>query len=198
VPCGPGGADLDREVRAPGGTVRGGAGAEREREKAMRLSRLALYFAALPADLLCWAAVLAARVFIGGRLRLTWDGLWLVLPDTPSTIARWWPTWGGVTLGHGGLRVTGRRLRWHEGVHVEQFEGAMVMALWFACGQLAVAQAAGAEHGPVLALAVWTMGGALAYAAAVVVAVLRGEDAYLGNVLEEAAYAMEDKERADG
>ena len=93
--------------------------------------------------------------------------------------------WGGTTFGHVIMTAPDPRpeLLRHEFVHVEQFDAN---ALWgLALGVLLTVLG----H-PLVGLAGWAAAPAAQYSAAGIVAVLRGESFYGGNVNEEAAYAI--------
>lgn len=106
-------------------------------------------------------------------------------------------TWGGTTFGHGMIIGPGRStpgewtaLEEHEiGVHVEQFEGAMLHG--FLVG-LAVALVGQSSASLVLGLIIWGTSWLQFLAANWTTAWLRGEDPYRGSAHEEAAYAIDE------
>jgi len=155
-----------------------------------------------PADVVAWATILIIRVLYGARL--SWlDGLWVELRAGSMPDRTWSRRWSGVSFAHGGVLAAGRagdagadtETERHELVHVEQFESRMfagfIMGLICAvaflvdgCLDAAVA----------CSLFVWLLSWPLGYAAAVGQAYLRGEDPYLENEIEEAAYSQTKKD----
>lgn len=147
-----------------------------------------------PADLLCWLAVLAVWVVCGTKLH--WEnGLWCELKPNSWPARVYGQKWAGVTLGHGGIYGVGwsggdgidTPVEQHEHVHVEQYEAAMLHALMVAA-LIVGAYFIDPLAPPVAVLACWVLGGAMSYLASLLTALARGEQAYMGSHLEEAAY----------
>lgn len=93
--------------------------------------------------------------------------------------------WGGTTFGHVIMTAPDPwpELLRHEFVHVEQFDAN---ALW----GLVLCWIVGLMGHPLLGPIFWACAPALQYTTAGIIAVLRGESFYRGNVNEEAAYAI--------
>ena len=106
-------------------------------------------------------------------------------------------TWGGTTFGHSIIIGPGRSspgewtaLEEHEiGVHVEQYEAAMLRGLLIGAVALAVGQSSASLW---LALGIWFTGYLQLGVANWTTAWLRGEDPYRGSAHEEAAYAIDE------
>jgi len=114
----------------------------------------------------------------------------------------WYKKWAGTTLGHGGFLAPGRAgkkgidtpTEFHEHIHVEQYEGAMLQS--FIYGVIVVSVLTLYTHviaGAVLGGAIWLSGGMLSYGCSAVQAWLRGESLYMGGTKEESAYAQTEK-----
>jgi len=109
-----------------------------------------------------------------------------------------WKTWGGTTLGHGGFLGPGRaggegidtKIEGHEHTHTEQYEVAMLVN--FLTQLILVSALLITKQDPVwiVHLVLWISGGIFSYVCSMFQAVLRGEDAYRGNINEESAYAQ--------
>lgn len=153
-------------------------------------TRYFLYIPSLPSDLLAllWGALV--RVLWGESLR--WDdGALVVTLRKDSWPARtWYAQWGGTTLSHGiminGADAARTRILFHEHVHVKQFEGSALCALVMAAGFAS-------SHAYLPALVLWIALPWFLYGASMLVAVLRGENAYRHNAEEEAAYDATDE-----
>lgn len=150
-------------------------------------------------DLILWVFILLFRV-IGG-CDLHWvNGLWCDIRPGTWLDKTWARKFAAITLGHGGLGRKGifggpgidTDTEFHEHVHVEQFEAAMLLS--FVVG--IVMFASGSEWW--VSALVWNLGGALAYCASLLQAWLRGESPYRGSHLEESAYSQTRERRADG
>lgn len=94
--------------------------------------------------------------------------------------------WRAITLGHGIIysKLAGEKTKKHEGHHVEQFETAMLSSLFLSV----IGVIFGLKLIPFLLI--WNLGAAMLYLSATIIAVLKGEDLYRGNVLEKGAYAV--------
>lgn len=158
---------------------------------------MATYIWTIPLDLIAWIIVLVAWLLLGTRLHWI-EGLWCELKQKPANAISkiWRKQWGGVTLGHGGLLRPGAaggegidtKIERHEHVHVEQYEASMLVSFIIAIAVLATIRTIDAA---ILAGAIWITGGVLPYVASLLQAWLRGEQAYGGSHLEEAARAQE-------
>jgi hypothetical protein len=154
--------------------------------------RSILYVFSAPADLLAVLLGLFVRLVWGTELSAREGCLFVFVKHsawlTQFMDRRLGAKWGGSTIGHVILlRVADKhtvgsyeRVLAHELIHVEQFEAHALLGL--------VAGLALAPWAWWLGLIVWVLMPALAYLAAMLVAVLRGEASYRGNHLEEAAY----------
>jgi hypothetical protein len=150
-----------------------------------------------------WISILPAFVIgmsIAGVVRLAWgkssrwdQGIWWVILDEKSWPMRtWYKPWAGTTFGPTAVMLApdfehdASTVR-HEAHHAEQQDAEAVAGFLFA-----VLLAAFGHF--VFAAIVWCTIGHLVYFAARVVAVSRGEDGYDGNVMEEGAYGVGDRE----
>ena len=158
---------------------------------------LVTYLWTIPFDLIAWMIVLVAWLLLGTKLHWL-DGLWCELkPRAATAISKiWGKRWGGTTLGHGGLYSPGAsggkgidtETEKHEHIHVEQYKAAMLVAFIIAIAVLTTVRTLDAT---ILAGAIWVTGGILTYIASMLQAWLRGEQAYSGSHLEEAARSQE-------
>lgn len=109
-----------------------------------------------------------------------------------------WKTWGGTTFIRGGFTGPGDRLgeeniidtplEFHEHVHVEQGEAAQLNS--FIIGIAILITLMAINHtivGVILGGIIWSTGALLNYATSSLQAIIRGEDYYKGNHLEESA-----------
>jgi hypothetical protein len=152
---------------------------------------LLTYIWTIAFDLLMWLLVLIVWLFSGTKLHWC-DGLWCEVKRGSFLAKTWAVKWAGLTLGHGGIYGPDRsggdgldtKVELHEHVHVEQYEAAMLASQVIGIA----AYFAGAAWW--MCLAIWLLGGAWAYGAALVQAWLRGEEPYRGSHLEESAYAQ--------
>jgi len=116
-------------------------------------------------------------------------------------------TWGGTAIGHGGFYGPGRSggpgvdtiVEEHEHIHPEQMEVSMLYGFIVQLSFVIIFLARGMEPFWVLHTTFWTISWMLIYSLSAFQAYLRGEEnAYLGNIFEESAYAQttscEDKE----
>lgn len=146
------------------------------------------YTLSFPSDLVCWLILAFIRVVWGSESEWK-DGVWWVRLSEKSWPANtWFEKWGATTFGHGVMvshkdhNWRGEGLRAHELVHVEQYEqesvqGAIIFVMmastpWWWTG-----------------LIWWSIGGLLEMFTGFITAWLRGEKAYRGSHLEEAARA---------
>lgn len=150
----------------------------------MRPTRLVLYVASLPTDLIGWSIVAILNALWGSRSAgPRWDrGALLVRLARDSWAGRKFAAWGGVTFGHAIAAFDDQPQSTldHEQVHVEQIEGGALLGL--------IAGASVAWWAWPLALALWVTMPWLTYLVAGLTALLRGESFYRGNASEEAAY----------
>jgi hypothetical protein len=150
-----------------------------------------------PVDLLTFLSVLIVWSLFGRKLQ--WhDGLWVELKKNSWFNTVWGYKYRGVTIGHGGILAAGAAgndgidtdTEEHELVHVEQFEAIMLAGLLsgiiclFLCSIFCDVWRA-VIAGGVVWITAWPFG----YTASLLQAYLRGEDAYHGSHLEEAAYS---------
>lgn len=149
------------------------------------MRRALLYPGTLGLDLLALLIAVIVRAAWGLSWRI--DGGLLIVLLRPEALlsgapAVLGPTWRGMCLGHVlFLAVPDPHVVSHERVHVEQFEAAGL------CGLLIAVIVALCGVWP-LAVFLFTAWPLAPYGAASLVAALRGENAYRGNHLEEAAY----------
>ena len=173
-----------------------------------------IYLFTWPVDVLTWLLVLVMWLFWGHELE--WKrGVWFRLKPNSWPTRTWYKvkingeymavpeqyqerlgkclTWGGTTFGHGGFYGPGanERTKYHEQIHVEQFEVIMVTVTLLA---LSVGITGSIWGGPewawITACGLWVMGWLLKAVSGWLVAWLRGEPAYLGSEHEESAYAQ--------
>jgi hypothetical protein len=144
-------------------------------------------------DVLLWVFLVLFRLFFGKRL--FWqNGLWCEIRKGSWFYKVWAVLFSGMTLGHGGLYGPGvpggpeidTGTEFHEHIHVEQFEAAMLLS--FVVG--VVMLISGSEWW--VSALVWLLGGSTAYYASLAQAWLRGEKPYRGSHLEESAYSQTD------
>lgn len=125
-----------------------------------------------------------------------WPGGWY-LRKTARQESSHPRTWGGTTFGHSVMIGPGRRspgewtpLEEHEiGVHVEQYEAAMIRGFQIGAVLLAAGQTSASL---VAAGVIWFTGYLQLGVANWTTAWLRGEDPYRGSAHEEAAYAIDE------
>ena len=192
--------------------------------KVKRPLRYALVFLwTLPADLIVWLVVFLIWALWGTKLQWV-SGLWCELKPKSWPARSWyryrkngkvlpnkfekrekygyWLTWGGTTLGHGGFYGPGRtegegidtKVEYHEHIHVEQFEVAMLTA--FIIGAALFAHLAITQDwvsGLIGGGAIWIAGFFLKALSGWVTAWFRGESPYWGSTHEESAYAQTDQ-----
>ena len=154
------------------------------------------YTYTLLTDIIAWAIVFTVWVFWGTNLRWQ-EGLWCDLK--PNRLKWWQRRIAGITLGHGGIYTHGlagksgidTKLEFHEHVHVEQYEGAMLQA-FIAAVWVAIIFLIGGHvtEGLVLGLAIWGTGWVGYIVTRSIQAWIRGEDPYSGATHEEAANAL--------
>ena len=148
-------------------------------------------------DVAIWILILFMR-FAWGR-QLCWnDGLWVELRGNSWPVRTWYKGYSGTTLLHGGILGPGcaggqgidTDTEEHESVHVEQAEAAMLAGLLFGLYPVLMAALGESSMGTAIATgcSIWLSSWPVYYIAASITAVLRGEKAYRGNHLEEAAY----------
>ena len=154
-----------------------------------------------PYDIITWSIVLFIWLLWGTKLHWL-EGLWCELKPKSWPMRTWYKEWAGTTFGHGGFYAPGKAgekgidtaTEFHEHVHVEQYEGAMLHS--FIYGVTAFLTLAYCGHiftGVVGGSVIWLSGGALSYGCSAIQAVLRGEAYYLGGTKEESAYAQTEK-----
>jgi hypothetical protein len=145
------------------------------------------YVATLPGDVFfAWPLVLFIRAAWGASLVWREGSLVVTLREGSWPMRTWYREWGGTTFGHGVMLASGQppSVLMHELVHVEQIEANAIVGFLF-FGLLVC------FGGWWLGLILWPLTPALAYGAASLVAWMRSEpNAYKGNHLEEAAYAI--------
>ena len=150
-----------------------------------------------PWDILAWIVVMFVWLVSGTKLHWL-GGLWCELKEG-SFITRIW-RWGGITLGHGGVLAPtlaggdgiDTPTEFHEhSVHVEQYETAMLLG--FITGWLIFGLSVLCGHeevGGFIGAGVWFVAWPAVYGVFSIQAWFRGENAYRGNSLEEAAYSL--------
>lgn len=146
-------------------------------------TRYLLYIFTLPTDLIGWLVMLVVGLAWGTGAPTWKDGVLIATMKLDSWPGRtWYAKWGGTTIGHAVILKEGMApsVLVHELVHVEQNEANGLLAAVLA---LALAFWLGW-----VAILVWIVLPWLVYLAGMLCAVLRGEDAYRGNHLEEGPY----------
>lgn len=180
-----------------------------------------IYLFTFPADIIVWFVVLFIWLLWGTKLEWN-EGLWcelkknswparswyrlkikgeyVKLPEKYYSVHGEWLTWGGTCFGHGGFYGPGKagergidtRTEYHEHIHVEQTEVALLLSFLQA---MVVFGALFYLRQPKLALwiggGVWIVGFLFKAMSGGIVAWLRGEDPYRGSTHEEAAYALD-------
>lgn len=142
-------------------------------------------------DICLWFFLIWFNILWGNRL-LWNNGLWCEVGSGTWFHKTWAIKFAGAALGHGGLFAPGvpggpeidTDTEFHEHIHVEQFEAAMLLS--FAIG--IVMSVSGSDL--VVSAGVWIFGGPMAYCASLCQAWIRGEHPYRGSHLEEAAYSQ--------
>lgn len=162
---------------------------------------LLIFLPTFPMDIIAWPIVLLFGLLFGRRLHWQ-NGLWCELKPCSWPVRTWWKGYGGVTLGHGGFYSSGNaggagidtKVEFHEHVHVEQFEVAMLVSFLMALYVFIVMVLLGqVELAPLICIPIWASGWLVTLAGGWLVALLRGEPAYRGSAHEEAAYAIEEQ-----
>lgn len=146
-------------------------------------TRYFLYAFTLPTDLIGWLVMLVVGLAWGTGMPTWHDGVLIATLKLDSWPGRtWYRKWGGTTIGHAVMLKEGMppSVLVHELVHVEQNESNGICA--------AVVAIAFAYWLGWLAVLVWVGLPWLVYLAGMLCALLRGEDAYRGNHLEEGPY----------
>jgi hypothetical protein len=143
--------------------------------------------------ILCWPlffgtlVALVVRALWGESMR--WDNAVLVtvLSEKSWPMRSWYQKWGGTCFGYGIMLAPnqGPTVLAHELHHVEQNEAGTVAGLLLGLLVLLLTQS---WQGLAAMIVCWITFSWFAYIAALIVAWLRGEDAYRGNHLEEGAY----------
>jgi len=149
-----------------------------------------------PWDIISWVVILTAWALWGHKLHWL-EGLWFEFKEGS------WPDrkfkMGGNCLGHGGMffpTAAGGEgidtpVEFHEHFHSEQYEAAMLLGFLYGLTMFLLSWSAGSPVPGALCGGIsWVAAGALSYASASFQAWMRGEEAYHGNHLEEAAYAV--------
>jgi len=158
-----------------------------------------VYAATIWWDIICWMIVAVLRVIAGKRLEWV-NGLWVIIDDKSWFKKTFLEGYGGGTLGHGGWisewcsgeSGLDSQVEFHEHVHVEQYEFAMVDIAIVNAITLFASLIFGASYQVVLvAMLIQMFGGMTSILSSVIVTKLRGEHAYRGSSHEEAAYARE-------
>lgn len=139
-----------------------------------------------PWDLIIWLLILFIWLLWGTKLYWQ-DGLWCVLKPESWPKRTWYKKWAGTTFGHGGFLSTEKyRVKFHENIHVEQYEVAMLQ--YFLLGFIFLI----ATKCWILSGCIWLSGSWFPYTTSALQAKLRGEALYRGNIFEESAYAQTD------
>jgi hypothetical protein len=163
--------------------------------KFVRFLCLALrWIAIIPAG--CFGLLVAAFVRLAWGKSSRWErGIWWVTLDAeswPMTPRRrfggWYAKWGGTTFGPLAVMLAPKyehnvEVMAHEAHHTEQAEA-------HAGAGFAIAVACAALGHFALAALVWTFIGRIVGISASVCARARGQSQYMGNVMEEGAYAV--------
>jgi hypothetical protein len=157
------------------------------------------------------------HAIIGKRKTWHWlDGFWFELDEKSWFVRKFYQGWGGTTLGHGGWYREGKigdektsverrggrnfivteqvidtEIEFHEHVHVEQYEAAMLNA--FLVGAAVFLGFLIFTHiyaGIILGGGLWFTGYFRMAVSRWLTAWMRGEEVYRGSAHEEAAYAL--------
>jgi hypothetical protein len=152
-------------------------------------------------DVITWTIVLIFWVMWGTKLHWL-EGLWFEFKLDSWPMRTWYKKWGGTALGHGGLLAPGQsggsgidtRTEYHEHFHVEQFEALCLHGLLVALAIVAVGRD---FPSMLLGACVWVVSGYMGYLASVFQAWIRGESAYEGSHMEEAAYSLTEQWERD-
>lgn len=143
--------------------------------------------------ILCWPLFLGSlialvvRALWGSSMR--WDHGVLITTLSPTSwpMRSWYKRWAGTCFGYGIMLAptAGESTLYHELVHVEQNEAGSIAGLIFG---IIVSVMTLSWAGLAAGIFCWVSLPWIVYLSALLVAWLRGEDAYSGNHLEEAAY----------
>jgi hypothetical protein len=149
-----------------------------------------------PNDILVFLIVLIFHVLWGENLHWN-EGPWTVLRKDSWPARTWYKRWGATTLGHGGFINYGRaggpgtdtKIEFHEHkFHVQQFE---VMQLVYFTNAVILILLNGdlgtLELVEKVFVGMVPVGSWITYFLSMVMSVLRGNDAYKGNIWETAA-----------
>ena len=159
---------------------------------------LLTYLWTFPWDILSWLAVLFLWLLWGTKLHWL-EGLWFELKEKSWPMRTWYKGWNGTCFGHGGFYAPGvsggegvdTATEYHERIHSEQYEAAMLVSLIF--GVVAGFVLWSLQY-PEVALwtggIMWIVGGLLHTCAAFFQAWIRGENPYRGSTNEESAYSQ--------
>ena len=150
------------------------------------MKNLIKYAFCLPSDLVAWLVLIWVDLVWGGESEWKGGVWWVRLRENSWPARTWFKRWGATTFGHAvmvGHRLSTWKdegLRGHEMVHVEQYEqeavqGAILFAVFASLGWWWIG------------LIWWCLGGFIEMATGFFTAWLRGEPAYRGSHLEEAA-----------
>jgi uncharacterized membrane protein YfcA len=119
-------------------------------------------------------------------------------PIELQPVSGMWVTWAGTSFGHGGFYGPSKTggtgidtaVEFHEHIHTEQAELAMLFTLLLQLVTIAAYLANKQDPLWWVHLVLWTFGNLLSYACGAIVAAARGENPYIGNTNEESAYAQ--------
>jgi len=141
------------------------------------MKKYIIYLWTLPIDLIIWLIILIVYLYAGRKLHYN-NGLWCELNVRPKRFA-------GITLGHGGLlcKDFSATILHHELIHVEQYEAISLL-----CCLIAILT--GLFYWSLYPIIIYLTGFYIAYGASCIVAWLRGEKPYYGNIFEESAYSQ--------
>jgi hypothetical protein len=126
------------------------------------------------------------------------DGSHIVNPVELQPYLGRYKTWSGTCFGHGGFFGPGvsggpgidTPVEFHEDVHTEQTEAALLVGLFSQLASVTVHLVQGSEPLWYVHVILWAANGLVFYAAGAVTAWTRGESLYMGNTNEESAYAQ--------
>ncbi len=155
------------------------------------------YLWTFPYDLATWCFILLMWALWGTKLHWL-EGVWFEFKKNSWPARSWYQGWAGTAIGHGGWLGYGYSggsgidtgTEYHEHHHTEQFEVSMLIGFLISCVVVTVLYLTGSTPNWWLVLGIWNLSWPVTVLCSMFQAWIRGEAAYKGSVLEEAAYSL--------
>lgn len=166
---------------------------------------LLTYIWTLPYDILTFPLLLLMWLFWGTNLHWN-EGVWFEFEVDSWPMRTWYKSWAGTNIGHGGFVASGHSIEagrldteveFHEHVHTEQFECAMLIGFLIQCVLIGYCLFVSISPLWWVSLILWVLSWPITVCCSMLQAFIRGEDSYRGSVLEEAAYALSDRQKKE-